>query len=339
MLPTIWFALWGVLWAVYFMLDGFDLGVGTLRPFLARTEEDRRVMLNATGPFWDGNEVWLITAGGVTFAAFPGTYAAMFSSLYTPLMLLLFGLILRGSAFELRGKVAHPAWVRLWDGCLFAGSLVPTLLFGVAFANLFAGIPVDAEGAFHGTLLTLLNPYGLAGGVLFVLLFLVHGALWLAIRTEGELHERAWRAARSTWPVLFVVAVTFFIATAFATSLYRIYLARPLLLAVPALAAAGLLSTGSFLSARKPGRAFAASGLLIAGTALFGVIGLYPNLLLSSLGASRTAFNSSSSPLTLRIMLGISLVTLPAVIAYQAWVHLRFSDRLKLSDLYDGESY
>ena len=195
MLETIWFLLWGVLWAVYFMLDGFDLGLGTLAPFLARTDADKRVVYNSMGPFWDGNEVWLITAGGVTFAAFPTTYAVMFSALYTPLLLLLFALILRAVALEFRSKVEDEGWRKLWDVCHFVGSFVPALLLGVAFANIFKGIPIDAEGDFHGNLLTLLNPYGLLGGVLFVLLFLVHGALWLAIKAEAPLEERAGKTA------------------------------------------------------------------------------------------------------------------------------------------------
>src|SRR5512139_821611 len=150
MLETIWFALWGVLWAVYFVLDGFDLGLGSLMPVVAKDERDRRVVVNAMGPFWDGNEVWLITAGGVTFAAFPRVYAVMFSSLYTPLMLLLFALILRGISFEFRGKVDSPGWRALWDATLVIGSFLPALLLGVAFANIFKGLPLDAEGILQG---------------------------------------------------------------------------------------------------------------------------------------------------------------------------------------------
>ena len=149
MLEAIWFLLWCILWAVYFMLDGFDLGLGTLGPFLASSDRDRRVIYNAMGPFWDGNEVWLITAGGVTFAAFPTAYAVMFSSLYAPLLLILFALILRAVAFEFRGKVESEGWRSLWDACHFIGSFVPALLFGVAFANIFQGIPIYREGVFQ----------------------------------------------------------------------------------------------------------------------------------------------------------------------------------------------
>ena len=207
MLETIWFILWGVLWAVYFMLDGFDLGLGTLLPFLAKDETERRMLYTSMGPFWNGNEVWLLTAGGATFAAFPDAYAAMFSAMYTPLMLLLFAIIIRGIAFEYRGKIDDASWRARWDALFVVGSALPMLLLGVAFANIFAGVPIDADGVFHGNLLTYLNPYGLLGGALFVLLFLVHGAIWGAWRAEGELGARAGRTAAKLWPALLVVAV------------------------------------------------------------------------------------------------------------------------------------
>ncbi|MBW1841983.1 MAG: cytochrome d ubiquinol oxidase subunit II, partial [Deltaproteobacteria bacterium] len=156
-LQTIWFFLWGLLWAIFFMTDGFDFGVGTLYPFLGKRDEDKRIMINAVGPLWDGNEVWLITAAGVTFAAFPTVYAVMFSSLYSALMLILFSLILRGVSFEFRGKVDDPRWRKIWDTCIFIGSFVPALLFGVVFANIFQGIPIDKNGLYQGTFFTLLN--------------------------------------------------------------------------------------------------------------------------------------------------------------------------------------
>ncbi len=345
MLESVWFFLWGILWAVYFMLDGFDLGAGTLMPFLAKSDTERRVVYNAIGPFWDGNEVWLITAGGVTFAAFPRTYAVMFSSLYSALMLILFALIIRGVAFELRGKVDSPAWRRLWDGCLLVGSLVPALLFGVAFANIFAGIPLDARGVYQGSLFTLLNPYGLLGGVFFLLMFLVHGALWLGVKSGGrvgaELGERARAAARRLWPVLLLAAVAFLSATAWATDLYANYLEVPVLGLVPLLAVAALLAQRWFMARGQWWRAWFASAATILLATLFGVIGLYPRLLPSSLNPawSLTAFNSSSSPLTLKIMLGVALVMVPAVILYQLWVYLRFRHPVAEDDLAYEEAY
>ncbi len=226
MLETIWFLLWGLLWAIYFTLDGFDLGLGTAMPFLAKNDKDVRTIYNSLRPFWDGNEVWLITAGGVTFAAFPTTYAVMFSTLYTPLLLILFALIIRAVSFEFRGKIEGRGWNRLWDTCLFLGSFAPALLFGVAFANIFQGIPFDAKGVFHGNLLSLLNPYGIVGGLLFVLLFVLHGLLWLAIKTSGDLHERTVRTLPVIWVVLLVVAVIFLVHTWFATPLYDNYLGK-----------------------------------------------------------------------------------------------------------------
>jgi len=341
MFETIWFVIWGVAWAVYFMLDGFDLGIGTLFPFLAKSETDKRILVNAMGPFWDGNEVWLITAGGVTFAAFPRTYAVMFSALYTPLMLLLFALILRGVAFEFRGKVDSAAWRRTWDACLVLGSFLPALLLGVAFTNIFAGIPIDQAGIFHGNLFTLLNPYGLLGGVLFVLIFAMHGALWLATRTEGELQKRVENLIRTLWPVLAVVAVAFLGTTWFSTHLWQNLLAKPFLLVLPLLAVAGLFATRIFVAKKAWWMAWFASSALILGAVLFGVAGLFPNLLPSNLdpAASLTAFNSASSPLTLKIMLGVVLCFLPVVIGYQFWVLKTFRGVLNAKSIEDGPAY
>ncbi|MFH1737375.1 MAG: cytochrome d ubiquinol oxidase subunit II [bacterium] len=335
MLETTWFILWGILWAVYFMLDGFDLGLGTLMPFLAKNEKEKRTVLNAMGPFWDGNEVWLITAGGVTFAAFPTMYGVMFSTLYSPLMLILFALIVRGISFEFRGKIDGPAWRTVWDCCMVIGSFVPALLFGVAFANIFRGIPVDAEGVYIGNLFTLLNPYGLCGGALFLLLFLVHGALWMAIKSDGELHNRAAAAASGVWFPLLIVAVVFLIATKSATNLYDNYLANPVLFVIPLIAVLGLIGTRIFISKKSWWKAWFASCVTIVGCTFFGVIGLYPNLFPSSIDPafSLTIYNSSSSPLTLKIMLGIVLVFVPIVIAYQTWVYHLFRDKVTEKDL------
>src|SRR4030043_1389410 len=205
----IWFFLWGLLWAVFFMTDGFDLGIGTLYPFLGKTNDEKRMMINAIGPLWDGNEVWLITAGGVTFAAFPKVYAVMFSSLYSPFMFILFALILRGVSFEFRGKLNNPVWRRIWDGSIFVGSIVAALLFGVVFANIFRGLPINKDGIFLGSPVTLINPYALLGGFLFLSLFTLHGSLWLLIRTEGELQRRALKAAYLLWPLVVAMILGF----------------------------------------------------------------------------------------------------------------------------------
>ncbi len=342
MLETIWFLLWGVLWAVYFVLDGYDLGIGTLIPFLGKSDRDRRVMLNSMGPFWDGNEVWLIAAGGVTFAAFPKAYAVMFSGLYTPLMLLLLALIIRGVSLEFRHQVESRVWRGIWDWGATIGSFLPALLLGVAFANIFMGLPLDENGVFQGDLRTLLNPYGLAGGVLFVLLFVMHGALWLTVKSEGDLQHRAARLARRIWPVLVAVVGLFVVLTLFYnTKLLFNYLCNPLmfiLLAVPVVALV--------LLRRQIGRkdwwyAWGLSAVVIAGLTLFGVVGLYPAILPSSIAPeySITVTNAASSTLTLSIMLGVALIFVPVVAAYQFWLYRTFSHKVTDKELDQHGAY
>jgi len=334
-LQSIWFFLWGLLWAIFFMTDGFDFGVGVLYPFLGKSDYDKRVMINSIGPLWDGNEVWLITAGGVTFAAFPAVYAVMFSSLYSALMLILFALILRGVSFEFRNKVDNPNWIKVWDACIFIGSLVPALLFGVAFANIFQGIPIDGNGFYHGTLFTLLNPYGLLGGILFLFLFLVHGALWLAIKSEGDLHEKAVSTVKKLWPILLIVAVIFLVASAFSTRLYDNYLEYPPLFLVILIAVAALSGTRLFISKKAYFKAWFSSSATIVSCTFFGIIGLFPSLFPSSIADeySLTAFNASSSPFTLKIMLVVVVLSIPVVLAYQIWAYTLFSGKVTEEDL------
>jgi cytochrome d ubiquinol oxidase subunit II len=341
LLESIWFFIWGLLWAVFFMTDGFDFGVGTLYPFLAKTDEEKRVMINSLGPLWDGNEVWLITAGGVTFAAFPLVYSVMFSSLYSALMLILFSLILRGVSFEFRGKVDHPLWRKVWDACIFIGSFGPALLFGVAFANIFRGIPIDQNGIYQGNLLTLLNPYGLLGGLLFLSLFLVHGSLWLTMKTDGALQERAVAAANKIWIALLVIAVIFLIATAVSTPLYGNYLSYPLLFIVVVIDVLALVGIKFFLTKHEYVKAWISSAVTIVFCTFFGVIGLFPNLFPSSINPeySLTAFNASSSPLTLKIMLVVVILFIPIVIVYQTWTYLLFKDKVTKDDLSYEEAY
>lgn len=333
-LQIIWFVLWGVLWAVYFMLDGFVMGAGILHTFLGRSDTDRRVMINTIGPVWDGNEVWLITAGGATFAAFPTTYALMFSYLYTALLLLLFSLIVRGVSYEFRGKIEESGWKKGWDAAIGVCNFLPALLFGVAFGNIFAGLPMDAAG-YHGSLISLLNPYGLVTGLLFVMLFMVHGALYLTVKTTGDLSRSAHNAANKAWPVLLVVAVTFLAFTSFATKLYDNYLANPILLAVPAIAVLALLMIRVFSAQGKTLAAFAASCVTILTVVGTGVVGLFPNLIPSSLDPqySLTIFNSSSSPYTLKIMTVVAFIFVPIVIAYKIWVYRVFRAPVTAEDV------
>lgn len=334
-----WFILWGILWAAYFMTDGFDLGVGMLYNLLGKNDTEKRTIIHSIGPVWDGNEVWLITAGGATFAAFPTTYALMFSYLYSALLIILFGLIIRGVALEFRGKLEKAGWKKGWDAAIFIGSFVPAFLFGVAFGNIFQGLPMDARG-YHGNLVSLLNPYGLLTGALFVLLFCVHGGLWIAYRTRGELSKKAASIAAQVWRALAVAAVLFLVYTAFATRLYDNFLRNPLWFAVPAVAVCGLVATRVFLTKPDAFKAFLASCVTIVMVTLTGIVGLYPNLIPSSLDPafSLTAFNSSSSVYTLRIMTVVALIFVPIVIAYQTWVYRIFRHGVTTGET-AGEGY
>lgn len=324
-LQIIWFILWGVLWSVYFMLDGFVLGTGILHNILGKTELEKRTIQRSFGPVWDGNEVWLLTAGGATFAAFPTTYALMFSYLYTALLLLLFSLIVRGVAIELRNKEQGERWHNAWDKALVISSFFPALLFGVAFGNIFRGLPMDAAG-YHGSLIYLLNPYGLLTGVLFVVLFLLHGALYVAIKTTGTVAERGAAMASKLWPAALVVAAIFLVATNFATKLFDNYYRSPALFLIPVLAVVALILVKVKLAQNERLFAFTASCatiLLVVGT---GIVGLFPNLIPSNLDTaySLTITNSSSSPYTLKIMTIIAFVFVPIVIAYKIWVYRIF---------------
>ncbi len=338
-LQITWFALWGILWAVYFMLDGFVLGAGMLQNFLAKNENEKKAMIAIVGPVWNGNEVWLITAGGATFAAFPTTYALMFSYLYTALLLLLFALIIRGVSLEFRGKVANDAWKRLWDTGILLGSFLPALLLGVAFGNIFKGLPMDASG-YHGNLLSLLNPYGLLTGILFVSLFAVHGAIYASVKTAEDLSARAKDVADKAWAVLLIVAVAFLVYTAFATGLFLNYMSTPVLFVVPLIAVAALILTKVFLARGDSLKAFAASCVTIVTVCFTGVIGLFPNLIPSSLDPeySMTIYNSSSSKLTLAIMTAVALIFVPIVIAYKIWVYRVFREKISPGEV-AGESY
>jgi len=343
----IWFVLWGVLWAVYFMLDGFVLGTGFMSGFLAKNDTEKRVLINSVGPVWDGNEVWLVTAGGATFAAFPTTYALMFSNLYSALILLLFSLIVRGVSFEFRGKIDSSAWKNSWDTAIIVSSFLPALLFGVAFGNIFKGIPMKNDFAainfsYDGTLIGLLNPYGLLTGVLFVLLFAVHGSLYAAIKTTGELSKRGESLANKLWVPLLVVAVAFLGYTYPATKLYDNFLKAPVLLIVPVIAVVSLLLVKVFIVKGSCHKAFLFSCLTIVFVVFTGVTGLFPNLIPSSIdpASNLTIFNSSSSLVTLQIMTVVAAICVPTVICYKIWVYRLFRARVTNEDVLDNpEAY
>ncbi len=327
-LNTVWFILIGVLFIGFFFLEGFDYGVGILLPFLGRDDTDRRIIINTIGPFWDGNEVWLITAGGAMFAAFPHWYATMFSGFYLALVVMLLALIVRGVAFEFRSKSEDSRWRSLWDWMIFVGSCVPALLWGIALANLIKGVPIDATMTYVGTFWTLLNPYALLGGLTALTGFTLHGALFLSLRTEGELKERAIAAARRIWlpntVLLFVtVGVGYFVTDMFA----RLGVNPGV---VPLSAGVAMLLAGWFVSRRREGWAFTMTGLTIALTAITVFMGLYPRVMVSSLNDawSLTIYNASSSTYTLRTMSIVALIFVPIVLLYQGWTYWVFRERL-----------
>jgi cytochrome d ubiquinol oxidase subunit II len=328
-LQELWFVLWGVLWAVYFMLDGFDFGTGMLRNFLARDESERQIALSSIGPVWNGNEVWLITAGGATFAAFPLTYASMFSFLYLPMLLILFSLILRGVSIEFRGKHDSRRWRSTWDWVLAVTSFTAPLVLGLGFGNIFQGLPIAADG-YKGSFFGLFNPYGLLTALLFVVLFLQHGAVWLSLKSDGALSERSSRLAGSLWYVALVVAAGFLVLTGFATKLYGNYFSHPAWLVVPVLAVVSLVSVKVMQGQRRNLGAFLSSCGLILLVVATGLVGLFPNLIPSNLDpqSSLTIFNSASGPYTLRLMTIVAAIFVPIVIVYQVLVYRFFRARI-----------
>jgi len=336
-LQITWFVLWAVLWSVYFMLDGFVFGVGFLSGFIAKNDTEKRILINSIGPVWDGNEVWLLTAGGATFAAFPTTYALMFSYLYTALLLLLFSLIVRGVSFEFRGKIDSPVWKSGWDTAIIVSSFLPALLFGVAFGNIFKGLPMDAAG-YHGGLISLLNPYGIVTGLLFVLLFAVHGALYATVKTVGDLSSRAFSLAKLLWIPLLLIAVVFLGYTAYATKLYDNYMKVPVLFIAPAVAVLAMVATYFFMIKNAALKAFTASCITIVFVCVTGVAGLFPNLIPSNLDPafSLTIFNSSSSQYTLAIMTVVAGIFVPTVILYKIWAYRLFRAPVTEKDVLDN---
>jgi cytochrome d ubiquinol oxidase subunit II len=328
-LNTLWFLLIAVLFIGFFVLEGFDYGVGVLLPFLGKTDGERRRILNTIGPFWDGNEVWLLTAGGAMFAAFPHWYATLFSGFYLALFLVLAGLILRGVAIEFRSKDERPAWRNAWDWLMCVGSALPALLFGVAFANLLKGTPIDASKTFTGGFFDLLSPYTLLAGLATFTLFLTHGAIFVNLKTTEPIRSRAVQVTKRVGPVATVLLLLFAIGTYFWTDVYARMGADPGL--VPLLGLGSLVSAGALIHREKMGWAFVMTTLTILFTTSTLFICLYPRVMVSSLdpGWSLTIYNSASTPYTLKIMSIVALVFVPIVLAYQAWTYWVFRHRIE----------
>ncbi len=333
-LNTLWFVLIAILYIGFFLLEGFDFGVGILLPFLSRDSDPqkadikRRVMINTIGPHWDGNEVWLLTAGGATFAAFPDWYATLFSGFYLALFLLLLALIGRGVAFEFRSKEQNPRWRSLWDWLIFIGSLLPALLLGVAFANMVRGVPIDAEMNYVGGFFNLLNLYALLAGITSVLVCTLYGAIFLSLKTTGELVERARGVAKRFWIFSVVALLALLVTTYFATDILSHLGVNPGL--VPIIGIVAILTSGYFLRKEMDGWAFTMTAVTIALTLVTLFMILYPRVLISSLNPvwSLTIYNASSTPYTLKVMTVVAVIFVPIVLGYQGWTYWVFRKRI-----------
>jgi cytochrome d ubiquinol oxidase subunit II len=332
-LNSLWFLLIAILWIGYFFLEGFDFGVGMLLPFVARDDVDRRIVIHTIGPVWDGNEVWLIVAGGATFAAFPEWYATLFSGFYLPLFLILAALIIRGVAFEFRGKDKRPQWRAWWDRAIFFGSVLPAVLWGVAFANIVRGVPIGADGEYAGGFFDLLNPYALYAGLTTVLLFLVHGGTYLSLKTSGDVSERSHTfATRLSLPA---ALVTF----GFLTWTWRNAVTADndgvVPGFIPIIAALLLFVVVWLLREHFEGWAFAGSGLAVALIVLTLFMNLYPRVMPSSIDSAfdLTIYNAASTNTTLTVMTVVALIFTPIVLLYQGWTYWVFRRRLTRESL------
>ena len=323
-LPLIWFVIIAVFWTGFFVLEGFDFGVGALHTWVGRDEAGRRVAINSIGPLWDGNEVWLITAGAATFAAFPAWYATWFSALYLALVLVLLALIVRGVSFEFRGKHDSSRWRGTWTATLVAGSVLAPLLIGVGLGDLLAGLPIDSSGEFTGSFLDLLTPFGLLLGSTLLVLSLLHGSTFLAVKTDGEVRDRAIRAASGLrWAGAVLV-----VAAAAATWALG---GRTVLAAVlGALSVLGVVASAMLVGRGRDGWSFVATAVTISATVAALFAGLYPNVLVSSTDPaySLTVAGTASGQYALTVMTWVAVVLFPVVLAYQAWTAYVFRARI-----------
>ncbi len=323
-LVPFWFIVIAVLWTGFFVLEGFDFGVGMLHSVVGRDEAERRAAINTIGPLWDGNEVWLIVAAAAMFAAFPGWYATMFSGFYLAFVLVLVALIIRGVSFEYRGKRDAARWRRTWDGLMITGSVAAPLLIGVALGDLLYGVPINSQQEFTGTFWNLLQPYALVTGVTLVLICALHGATFLSLKTTGEMRERAGRLARRIAPVTGAAVVAFTIWTHI-THTSAFFLNPVELLSILAVLAAVWL-----VYERRDGFAFAATTVTMASCIVSIFVGLYPNVMVSSTSAANnlTVHNTASGGYSLKAMTVVVLLFLPFVLVYQAWSYYVFRRRV-----------
>ena len=327
-LQDLWFILIGVLFIGFFFLEGFDYGVGILLPFLGKKDEERRVILNTIGPHWDANEVWMITAGGAIFAAFPQWYATLFSGFYLALLVILVALIVRGVAFEFRSKEEGKTWRAFWDWMVFIGSLLPALLWGVAFGNLVQGTPIGPDMNFTGNFFDLLSPYTLLTGIASLAIFTLHGAVFLSMKTDGVVRERAEALAQKLWQPVLVIMILLVVAHYVFVDVMSDKGVIPGV--APVLAALSMLGAGWALREKGYGKAF----LLVSLTIVFSVITffwmLYPNVMISSTDSAYnlTVDNASASDKTLQVMTIVALILVPIMLIYQAWTYWVFRQRI-----------
>ncbi|MFJ2935330.1 cytochrome d ubiquinol oxidase subunit II [Streptomyces sp. NPDC087219] len=322
-LHDVWFVLIAVLWIGYFFLEGFDFGVGILTKLLARDRPEKRVLINTIGPVWDGNEVWLLTAGGATFAAFPEWYATLFSGFYLPLLIILVCLIIRGVAFEYRAKRTEEHWQRNWEQAIFWTSLIPAFLWGVAFGNIVRGVKIDENMEFVGSFWDLLNPYALLGGLVTLTLFTFHGAVFVSLKTVGDIRIRARALALKLGLVTAVAALGFLTWTQIDTG-------DSWSLAAMLIAVVALVGAIAAIKVGREGWSFALSGVTITAAVAMLFLALFPDVMPSSLNPewSLTVTNASSSPYTLKIMTWCAAIATPLVLLYQSWTYWVFRKRI-----------
>ncbi|MDH6545025.1 cytochrome d ubiquinol oxidase subunit II [Streptomyces lavendulae] len=330
-LHDVWFVLIAVLWIGYFFLEGFDFGIGVLTKLLARDRKERRVLINTIGPVWDGNEVWLLTAGGATFAAFPEWYATLFSGFYLPLLLILVCLIVRGVSFEYRHKRPEERWQTNWEHAIFWTSLIPAFLWGVAFANIVRGVKIDQDMEYVGSLFDLLNVYSVLGGLVTLTLFTFHGAVFASLKTLGDIRDRSRALATRLGVVTAVLALVFLIWT-------QVSRGDGWSLIAMAVAVAALVAALGCNLAGREGWSFALSGITIAAAVAMLFLTLFPNVMPSSLNDawSLTVTNASSTPYTLKIMTWCAGVATPLVMLYQGWTYWVFRKRIGTQHIADA---
>lgn len=333
-LNELWFVLVCVLFVGFVFLEGFDFGVGMSTKFLAKNETEKRVLINTIGPFWDANEVWLLTAGGAMFAAFPNWYATLFSGYYLAFVVLLLALIARGVAFEFRGKLQASKWKGIWDWAILLGSLLPPFLLGALFSGMIKGLPIDRSMTMHAGFFDIVNLYTIVGGLAFVALVYLHGLMFIRLKTDGEIRERAGKAAMKMYVAAGAVVVLFAILTAVFTDAF---VKRGAIL-IPVYAVAIVLYLGLYplLRNKKEGLSFAVTGLILILVTVSFFVALFPNVLISSMGAANnlTLYKASSSPYSLKVMTIVACTMVPVVLAYTIWSYYVFRKRVTPHELH-----